>query len=71
LETPKEVTTQQLAELKRAYATGALRVRFGETDITYKSEAEMRRTIDRLERELGVLTKPTLVTPRFSKGLGR
>jgi hypothetical protein len=69
LNEPKEVTTKQLIELKRAYATGALRVRFGDTDITYKSEAEMRRTIERLERELGLLTKPSLMTPRFSKGL--
>ena len=63
------LTVEQLNELKRAYASGALRVRFGDMDITYKSELEMRRTIERVERELGVGAKTRLVTPRFSKGL--
>lgn len=60
---------QQLRELKKAYSSGALRVKFGDTDITYKSEHEMRLTIERLERELGIASKPKLITPHFSKGL--
>lgn len=59
---------EQLDKLKKAYATGILRVRLGDNLIEYKSEEEMRRTIERIERELGKKRR-TFTQLRFSKGL--
>ena len=59
---------EQLDKLKKAYATGILRVRLGDNLIEYKSEEEMRRTIERIERELGKKRR-TFTQFRFSKGL--
>ncbi len=60
---------KQLKTLKAAYASGVNRVRFGDQEITYKTEEEMRRIIERLERQLNGAHKIKFVTPRFSKGL--
>jgi hypothetical protein len=59
---------EQLKELRRAYATGALRVKFGETDVTYRSEQAMKRVIENLERDLG-LWKPMIIQVCVNKGL--
>ena len=62
-------TTEQLEKLKQAYASGALRVRYGEREVVYRSEEELRRAIGRVEKELG--KKQTVKIPRSigSKGL--
>ena len=57
-----------LNKLKKAYATGILRVRLGDNLIEYKSEEEMRRTIERIERELGK-GKNRFVQLKYNKGL--
>ena len=57
-----------LNKLKKAYATGILRVRLGDNLIEYKSEDEMRRTIERIERELGK-RRQKFVQLKYSKGL--
>tara|TARA_R110002096_G_C14587348_1_gene721734 strand:- start:1389 stop:1589 length:201 start_codon:yes stop_codon:yes gene_type:complete len=52
------VTSQDLAQLERAYARGVLRVREGDTWIEYNSMDQMARAIDRLRLEV-TNTKPT------------
>ena len=41
-------TAEQLAELEAAYAQGVLSVGHGDKRITYRSEEEMARAIDRI-----------------------
>lgn len=62
-------TKEQLCKLKEAYATGTFRVRYGDHDVTYKSEAEMRKIIERMERELGQTPKANLTQFTYRKGL--
>ncbi len=65
-----EFTFTQLKKLKAAYASGVLRVRYGDTDVTYQSMAQMKRAIAVIERELGVSTsKIKLTTVEYDKGL--
>ena len=59
---------ENLNKLKKAYATGIIRVRLGENLIEYKSEEEMRRAIEKIERELGKKRK-RFTQPIFNKGL--
>ena len=47
-------TQTQLDALVEAYATGALRVRFADRDVTYRSKAEMRSQIREWAAALGV-----------------
>ena len=62
--------SDQLKKLKAAYASGVLRVRYGDTDVTYQSMTQMRRAISVLERELGVNYAPIkLSTLEYDKGL--
>ena len=61
---------EQLKKLKAAYATGLLRVRYADTDITYQSMTEMKKAINQLEKELGVRSsKIKLSTVVYDKGL--
>ena len=62
-------TREQLIKLKEAYASGVLRIRLGEQEVMYKTEAEMRKTIERMEAELFARKKPRYVTLTFTKGL--
>lgn len=54
-------TVDQLANLKKAYARGVLRVREGDTQIEYQSMAAMRQAISDMEAELNTQSggKPT------------
>ena len=45
---------EDLANLKKAYARGVLRVREGDTWVEYHSMREMRLAIQDIENELGV-----------------
>lgn len=47
-------TADQLADLKKAYARGVLRVREGDTWVEYQSMSDMRQAILSIESELGV-----------------
>lgn len=47
-------TLDQLANLKKAYARGVLRVRDGDQWIEYQTSDQMLKAIDRMEAELGV-----------------
>lgn len=57
-------TLQQLqvgiANLRSAIATGALRVRFGDRDVTYQSLSEMERTLSGMITELNAIQNPPL-----------
>lgn len=48
-----------LADLKRSFLLGALRVKAGDRDITYRSREEMKRIIDDLEAELDPGARPS------------
>lgn len=65
-----EITKNQLKQLKIAYTSGVLRVRYGDTDVTYQSMGDMKKAINRLEKELGHSSdKITLFTVEYDKGL--
>jgi hypothetical protein len=57
----------QLAELQRAYRSGALKVKHKDSEITYRSSEEMREAIAALENEIGIQQVRT-VTVRSEKG---
>lgn len=57
----------QLAELKRAYWSGARTISYEGKAITYGSGEEMRAAIASLEAELG-LSRPVVGVVRSSKG---
>ena len=66
----RKTTEKQLKQLKAAYASGVLRVRYGDTDVTYQSMTEMKKAINRLEKELGHNSgKITFFTMEYDKGL--
>lgn len=63
-------TKEHLEKLKAVYASGALRLRYGDVDITYQSMAEMRKAIATIEKELGLSSRRLLfVSPQFDKDL--
>ena len=63
-------TPEQLAKLKAAYASGAMRVRYGDFEVTYQSAHEMAEAISKIERELGIQKQSIrTVTSVYSKGL--
>ena len=62
-------TVSQLEKLKSAYASGVLKVRFGDQEVIYKSEEEMRRTIEKLSGEINGRPGPRIRPLRASKGL--
>ena len=65
-----EITKNQLKQLKSSYTSGVLRVRYGDTDVTYQSMVDMKKAINRLEKELGHRSdKITLFTVEYKKGL--
>jgi collagenase-like PrtC family protease len=45
-------TQTDIDKLKAAIALGALRVSYGERDVTYRSLAEMRETLGMIEAEV-------------------
>jgi hypothetical protein len=47
-------THEQLANLKKAYARGVMRVREEDTWVEYQSMRQMAQAIDRMEAELGI-----------------
>lgn len=66
-------TDQQLQALKDALATGTLRVRFADRDVTYRSVAELKTAIATVQNELDVAagTQPKRqVRIWTSKGIG-
>ncbi len=65
-----KATKEQLKRLKASYASGILRVKYGDTDVTYQSMTEMKKAIAYLEKELGVRSsKIKLSTVVYDKGL--
>jgi hypothetical protein len=59
----------RLAELKALRASGKLRVRFGEREVTYKSDGELRDAIAALEAELNPQrVRNVVVRPISNKG---
>ena len=66
----KATIKKQLKMLKQAYASGILRVRYGDTEITYQSMVDMKKAISSLERKLGISSsKIHLFQPEYSSGL--
>lgn len=46
-------TQTEIDKLKQAIALGALRVRYADRDVTYRSLDEMRETLGMMEAEVG------------------
>lgn len=73
-EIPDDLTLEQkrayLRELKEAYFTGATRIRFRERDVTFRTQAEMRRIIDELTDEVAPSKKRSrrVITTSFHRG---
>ena len=61
-------TTEHLAALKQALASGALRVRSGDQDITYRSIAELREAIATVDAALSPAARRPFVQPVFDRG---
>lgn len=57
-----------LTDLKRAYYTGATRIKFRERDVTYRSADEMRKIIADLEGSIATVPRRTTVLTTFGRG---
>ena len=62
-------TVEQLAKLKEAKASGALRVKYGNKEVEYRTMAEIDSAIQDIERELNKEAYKRRRTIKFSKGL--
>ena len=63
-------TEKQLEQLKAAYTSGIKTVKYEDSEVTYQSMTEMKKAINRLEKELGHTSgKITLFTLEYDKGL--
>jgi hypothetical protein len=51
------LTAEDLAKLEKAIASGALRVRFKDHEVTYQSHADMRRAYEFAKRQLAGQTR--------------
>ena len=58
-----------LKELETARFSGALRVKFRERDVTYKSDLEMAKAISALKEQLAGFNKPSASYAEFGSGL--
>ncbi|TAA54624.1 phage head-tail joining protein [Shinella sp. JR1-6] len=65
---PEEERASLLRDLKEAYFLGALRVRFRERDVTYRSRAEMRQIIADLEGAVATAPQRNIILTTFSRG---
>ncbi len=64
-------TQAELDALKKAYASGTLRVRFDDKTVEYGSEADLLRRIRVIEREIrssNGIGQPHRSLARFTKG---
>lgn len=68
-----ELTTEEkqelLRELREARYSGVLRVKFRERDVTYRSDAELKKAISDLEAELNPKSKRNVGFAAFGTGL--
>jgi hypothetical protein len=61
-------TEEHLAALENALASGALRVRSGDQDITYRSVAELREAIATVKAALNG-SRRAFYQPTFERGI--
>jgi hypothetical protein len=59
---------QRLDRLKAARSSGVLRLRDGESDVWYRSDAEIAREIAALEDEIAGNSTPRTIVMRSNKG---
>jgi hypothetical protein len=63
-------TTDDLATLEKAIAQGALRVKYGDKEVEYRSLSEMMRLVDLMRKDLGIASPNSgRKFAEFSKGL--
>lgn len=63
-------TLADLTALEAAINQGALRVKYEDKEVTYRTLAEMNQIRNRMRRELGMAdTSGNRKTPTFDKGL--
>lgn len=65
-------TAAQLADLKAAYASGVLKIRYSDgREVTYASMSDLALAISRIEADLSAATSPAVThyNPIFSRGL--
>jgi hypothetical protein len=65
-------TSEQLQKLEEAIAQGALRVKYSDKEVQYRSLDEMMRIRDMMRKALNVNSDqyPNRIYPTVSKGLG-
>lgn len=64
-------TLDQLQALESAISQGAMRVKYADHEVQYRSLDEMLRLRDMMRRDLGLSdTRRDSMYPTFSKGLG-
>jgi hypothetical protein len=61
-------TQEQIHTLEQAIAEGALSVKYGDKQVTYRSLAEMIRTLEMMKESLGQ-RRPRRVYGEVTKGL--
>jgi len=61
-------TQEDLTKLEAAIAGGALRVKYKDREVTYRSLAEMLQLRDQMRNDLGLNTAPRRKVFQISKG---
>lgn len=64
----EEERQQFLADLKAAYFSGALRIKFRERDVIYRSREEMRQIIADLEGAGATAPRRNIILTTFNRG---
>lgn len=63
-------TQADIIALEKAYAIGALKVKYGNNEIIYRSLAEMKQLLDDMRKQVhGASNYRTMATKVYSKGL--
>jgi len=62
-------TKEQYDTLCAAIAQGAMRVRYGDKEVQYRTLDEMQRIKAGMEQQLGLVKRKTRVLSTFSKGI--
>lgn len=62
-------TSADLTAIESAISKGAMKVKYGDKELTYRSLDEMLRVRDKIRKDLGLTNSTQKIFPKFAKGL--
>lgn len=65
----REDKLEKLDALECALYEGVKKIKYNDKEVEYRSFDDMRKTIDKLKQDLGLIKKTSRCFAKFSKGL--